>query len=96
MLDPELYQNLVKLKNYEGDLSELEMTFVIHDEISNQVNELIPGGHDILLTNQNVITYLYAYANYKLNETIKRQLGYFMKGFHRVVNKRWLKFHQGV
>lgn len=43
------------------------------------------------VTNQNVITYLYTYANYKLNETIKRQLSCFIRGFHQVVNKRWLK-----
>ena len=91
MLDPELFKNLHKLKNYKGDLTELEINFVIHDDITNNMTELVPNGNNIMVSNSNVITYLYRYANYKLNETIKRQLGCFMNGFHRVINKKWLK-----
>ena len=64
---------------------------MIHDDVTDQVTELLPGGHDIVLSNSNVISYLYTYANYKLNETIRRQLTCFMRGFHRVLNRKWLR-----
>jgi ubiquitin-protein ligase E3 B len=91
LLDQELFNNLQKLKNFNGDLRDLDMNFVIHDDVTDQVTELIPGGHGVVLNNNNVISYLYTYANYKLNETIKRQLTCFIRGFHRILNPKWLK-----
>jgi ubiquitin-protein ligase E3 C len=91
LLDPELFNNLNKLKNYKGDLRDLDINFTIHDDITNKETALISNGEEVYVTNQNVITYLYTYANYRLNETIKRQLTCFIRGFHRVVNKKWLK-----
>jgi hypothetical protein len=91
MLDPELFNNLQKLKNYKGNLRDLDINFTIHDDITNRETELVPNGESVYVTNENVITYLYTYANYKLNETTKRQLTCFIRGFHRVINKKWLK-----
>ena len=91
LLDPELFNNLIKLKDFSGNLRDLDINFTIHDDIINKETELITNGQNVYVTNENVITYLYTYANYKLNETIKEQLTCFIRGFHRVLNKKWLK-----
>ena len=90
-MDKELYNNLQKLKNFEGNISDLGISFVIDDEITQTEIELIPGGKSIEVSNQNIISYLYHYADYKMNKTIRNQLNSFMAGFHKIINSRWLK-----
>lgn len=80
----------MKLKTYNGDVSDFGLYFVIDDPITMQEIDLIPNGRSILVTNQNKISYLYYYAHFKMNVTIKSQLKNFMNGFHRVINPKWL------
>lgn len=54
-LDNELYRNLTSVKHYEGDVSELDLTFSVVDNHLGQLttHDLIPGGRVISVTNQN-------------------------------------------
>ncbi|XP_043725409.1 E3 ubiquitin-protein ligase UPL6-like isoform X2 [Telopea speciosissima] len=92
-LDPELYRHLIFLKHYEGDISELELYFVIvNNEYGEQTEEeLLPGGKDIRVTNENVITFIHLIANHRLNFQIRQQSSHFMRGFQQLMQKNWIE-----
>lgn len=91
-LDPELYRHLLFLKHYQGDVSELELYFVIiNDEYGEQKEEeLLPGGKDIHVTKENVITYIHLIANHRLNYQIRHQSSHFLRGFQQLMEKEWI------
>ena len=71
-LDPELYKNLMSLKDIVrggGDLEELALSFTITTTMygSYQQTPLMPGGVDTPVTNSNYFRYIAAIANHKLN-----------------------------
>ncbi|KAG9457742.1 hypothetical protein H6P81_002250 [Aristolochia fimbriata] len=91
-LDPELYRHLLFLKHYDGDLSELELYFVI---VSNEYGEqkeeeLVAGGKDIRVTNKNVREYIHYVAHYRLNHQIISQSKHFLRGFQKLIRKDWM------
>ena len=53
--DSELYKNLMFLKTYENDISELDLTFSITDNNYGTINEieLFPGGSKQIVTSTN-------------------------------------------
>lgn len=57
------------LQHYEADISELELYFVIlNNEYGEQTEEeLLPGGKNIRVTNENVITFIHLVSNHRLN-----------------------------
>jgi len=71
-LDPVLYKNLISLKNYKGDVSELGLDFsVITCEFgTNLTEELKPNGSNIPVTNGNRIEYIHLMSDYKLNKQV--------------------------
>ncbi|KAJ4796995.1 ubiquitin protein ligase 6 [Rhynchospora pubera] len=91
-LDPELYRHLQFLKHYEGDVSELELYFVIvNNEYGEQTEEeLLPGGRNMRVTNDNVITFIHLVSNHRLNYQIRNQSSYFLKGFQQLIQKDWI------
>ncbi|KAL9325697.1 hypothetical protein ACSQ67_006342 [Phaseolus vulgaris] len=101
-LDPELYRHLIflkyingskqRLKHYKGDISELELYFVIvNNEYGEQTEEeLIPGGRNLRVTNENVITFIHLVANHRLNFQIRQQSSHFLRGFERLIQKDWI------
>jgi ubiquitin-protein ligase E3 C len=60
-LDKEIYDNLIFLKNYEGDAKDLMQTFAHEyrssDNIQQSIN-LIPNGSNIYVDNHNKLTYI--------------------------------------
>lgn len=60
---------LCNLQHYEGDISDLELYFVIvNNEYGEQKEEeLLPGGKNLRVTNENVITFIHLVANHRLN-----------------------------
>ncbi|XP_043709518.1 E3 ubiquitin-protein ligase UPL6-like isoform X1 [Telopea speciosissima] len=92
-LDPELYRHLIFLKHYEGDISELELYFVIvNNEYGEQTEEeLLPGGKDIRVTNENVIQFIHLIANHRLNFQIRQQSSHFLRGFQQLIQKNWIE-----
>ncbi|KAK9288799.1 hypothetical protein L1049_017264 [Liquidambar formosana] len=91
-LDPELYRHLIFLKHYEGDLSELELYFVIvNNEYGEQTEEeLLLGGKNVRVTNENVITFIHLIANHRLNFQIRQQSSHFLRGFQQLIQKDWI------
>ncbi|XP_051127667.1 E3 ubiquitin-protein ligase UPL6 isoform X2 [Andrographis paniculata] len=88
-LDPELYRHLIFLKHYDGDISELELYFVIvNNEYGEQTEEeLLPGGKSTRVTNENVITFIHLVANHRLNFQIRQQSSHFLRGFQQLIKK---------
>jgi len=91
-LDPELYRHLLFLKHYNGDISELELYFVIvNNEYGGQCEEeLLPGGRHMRVTNDNVITFIHLVANHRLNYQIRAQSTHFLRGFQQLIPKDWI------
>ncbi|TKY54285.1 E3 ubiquitin-protein ligase UPL6 [Spatholobus suberectus] len=91
-LDPELYRHLIFLKHYRGDISELELYFVIvNNEYGEQTEEeLLPGGRNLRVTNDNVITFIHLVANHRLNFQIRQQSSHFLRGFQQLIQKDWI------
>ncbi|GLT58386.1 hypothetical protein SLA2020_312830 [Shorea laevis] len=90
--DRELCRHLISLKNYEGDISELELYFIIvNNEYGEQrEEELVPGGKNLRVTKDNVFEYIYLYCNYRLNFQIQKQSSHFLGGFQKLMQKHWI------
>ncbi|KAJ3669606.1 hypothetical protein LUZ60_011556 [Juncus effusus] len=91
-LDPELYRHLQFLKHYKGAISELELYFVVvNNEYGEQIEEeLLPGGKEKRVTNENVITFIHLVANHHLNYQIRHQSLHFLRGFQQLIQKDWI------
>ncbi|RVW71611.1 E3 ubiquitin-protein ligase UPL6 [Vitis vinifera] len=81
------------LQHFEGDLSELELYFVIvNNEYGEQTEEeLLPGGKNIRVTNENVITFIHLIANHRLNFQIRQQSTHFLRGFQQLIQRDWIE-----
>ncbi|KAK7337160.1 hypothetical protein VNO77_17721 [Canavalia gladiata] len=92
-LDPELYRNLMYVKNYDGDVKELSLDFTVTEESLGKryVVELKSGGKDISVTNENKMQYIHAMADYKLNQQILPFSNAFYRGLIDLVSPSWLK-----
>ncbi|XP_010504062.1 PREDICTED: E3 ubiquitin-protein ligase UPL7-like isoform X1 [Camelina sativa] len=92
-LDPELYRNLMYIKNYDGDLKELCLDFTVTEEFCGKMNiiELKPGGKDISVMNENKMQYIHAMADYKLNRQIVPFSNAFYRGLTDLISPAWLK-----
>ncbi|GLT58392.1 hypothetical protein SLA2020_312880 [Shorea laevis] len=91
-MDPELYRQLLFLKNYEGDISDLELYFMIENNENGEQREekLVPGGENLRVTKDNVIEYIYLVCNYRLNFQIQKQSSHFLGGFLQLMQKHWI------
>lgn len=93
-LDPVLHHNLLGLKSYEdgGDVAELGLDFtVVSNELGGaRVEELIPNGANVPVTNANRMEYIRQMADYKLNRQIRQQCAAFRRGLSNVVTVEWL------
>lgn len=92
-LDPVLYKNLVYLKNYKGDVADLNLDFTIsnNDLDEHEVIELKPGGSKIPVTRENRIEYVHLVADYRLNKQIRTQCAAFKRGLCQIIDLDWLR-----
>ncbi|XP_052728708.1 E3 ubiquitin-protein ligase UPL7 isoform X2 [Vigna angularis] len=92
-LDPELYRNLMYVKNYDGDVTELCLDFTVTEESLGKryVVELKSGGKDISVTNENKMQYMHAMADYKLNQQMLPFSNAFYRGLTDLISPSWLK-----
>ena len=91
-LDPELYRNLVSLKRYPGDVSDLCLYFTAIDRSGAEEREiqLIPrgnGGGDQL---ERSAIPLHCMSIYLLRAQMYRQVSSMRAGFEIMMRKRWL------
>ncbi|RZC38508.1 ubiquitin-protein ligase E3C [Asbolus verrucosus] len=92
-LDPVLYRNLLYLRDYSGDVSDLGLDFttVNNDLGETRVVELKPNGSNIQVTNENRLEYIQRLADLKLNVQLRKQCAAFRDGLDNVVPLLWLK-----
>ncbi|KAG7205243.1 hypothetical protein KM043_018323 [Ampulex compressa] len=92
-LDPIMYRNLLYLKSYKGDVTDLGLDFtVLSDELGERrVDELKSSGANIPVTNHNRIEYIHLMADYKLNKQIRAQCYAFKRGIGSVIPLDWLQ-----
>ena len=91
-MDATLYNNLMFLKTYEGDASDLCLTFAIStNEFGNNSElDLIPNGANIEVTDNNKHRYIELMAKYHVCDRLKEQSEAFTRGLWDVIDKRWL------
>jgi ubiquitin-protein ligase E3 C len=91
-LDASLYQGLLFLKNYEGNVEDLALTFTVSEQEFGKTRDvaLVPNGESVAVTNENRIKYIYLVANYKLNTQISKQCNAFFRGLSDVITPGWL------
>jgi ubiquitin-protein ligase E3 C len=93
-LDPELYQGLIFLKHYKGDVeADLSLNFTVTNSEfdASETIELIPEGSKTSVTAQNRINYIYLMSNYKLNIQLESQCAAFFKGLNDIIELKWLR-----
>ena len=101
-LDEGLYQGLLQLKNYTGNVEDFSLTFEIDDVISQRstdsstpstrivTRELRPGGSSIPVTNENRLVYISYVARHRLQIQPHRQTSAFLDGLGTIVSPSWL------
>lgn len=91
-LDPGLYKSLTYIKHYEGDVSELNLTFSIDQDFMGKIetHDLEPGGKSLPVTRENLIRYVHSVANFHLRTQINAQTEAFIKGFRSIIEPDWL------
>lgn len=92
-LDAELFRNLTYIKYYEGDATDLGLTFTQDQDVMGQIvtHELVHGGKGIMVTNDNKIAYMHAVAQFRMHKQIKDQIRAFNRGFYSVISQDWLE-----
>jgi len=92
-LDPVLYRNLLSLKKYDGDVTDLGLDFtVVNEELGeNKQVDLEPNGSKIPVTEANKIRYIHLMADYKLNRQIHDQCTAFKQGLFNVLDPEWIQ-----
>lgn len=91
-LDRDLYRSLTLVKNYHGDVQQLELSFSLDEDVMGKLvtHELIPGGRAEPVTDQNKINYVHSMARFRMVTQIKDQTFAFIKGFRSIINPEWL------
>ncbi|KDD73730.1 HECT-domain ubiquitin-transferase, partial [Helicosporidium sp. ATCC 50920] len=85
-LDPERYRSLVWM--LENDIEGvLDLTFTHEDDYFGQpvVTELLPGGANVRVTNENKREYVHLFARHHMTNAIRAQIDAFLAGFWDVV-----------
>jgi len=97
-LDEELYQGMLQLKNYPGDVADLGLDFTITDRVSlpdehpvrTVTRPLIPDGEKIPVTNENRPLYISYVARHRLVVQPYAQTRAFLRGLSMIIDPAWL------
>ncbi|KAF9353595.1 Ubiquitin-protein ligase E3B [Mortierella sp. AD094] len=81
--DEQVFQNLMFVKKYEGDVEDLGLTFSLDEEVfgTHRTIELMAGGKDVEVTKDNRINYIFKVSDYRLNRQIQDQSKAFIEGY---------------
>lgn len=88
-LDPIAGRSLEMVASYEGDMSELELTF--EASIGTLNVNLLPVGNAIPVTIDNRLDYVTRYVDYALNTLASQQIDNFVNGFRSICDGRAIK-----
>ncbi|RGP66671.1 ubiquitin- ligase e3 c [Fusarium longipes] len=96
-MDEELYNGMLRLKNYPGDVSELGIDFTIEDQISapgdpvkTVTKKLIANGDQTYVTNDNRLLYISYVARHRLVVQPALQTAAFLRGLRSIIRPNWL------
>lgn len=96
-LDEGLYQGLLQLKNYSGNVEDFSLNFAVTDTIRTSptttksiTRELRPGGADMPVTNENRLVYISFMARYRLQQQPYHQTNAFLRGLGMIISSSWL------
>ncbi|GES61527.1 IQ and HECT domain protein [Aspergillus terreus] len=96
-LDQGLYQGLLQLKNYPGDVEDFALNFTVTDTIPlgesesrTVTRDLKPHGSEIPVTNQNRLVYISYIARYRLQVQPALQTNAFLQGLGQIIQPSWL------
>ena len=95
--DRGLFESLMFLKKYEGDVEALTLSFALEqftDEAlpaaaRRQVN-LKPNGAQIPVSAANRLEYLFLVSHFRLNTQLRRACDAFLRGFSEVIPAAWV------
>lgn len=92
-MDSQLYHNLMFLKNYDGDVSDMCLTFTVStdDFGASEEKELIPNGFSVEVTSHNKQRYIGLVAKYYVCDRIRLQSEAFTRGLWEVIESAWLR-----
>lgn len=92
-IEPQLYNNLMFLKTYDGDASDLALTFTVMAEEFGGTREisLLPNGGDVEVTNSNKHLYIGLVAKYYVYDRIREQSEAMTKGLLEVIDRSWIQ-----
>lgn len=95
--DQELYNGMMRLKNYPGDVSELGLDFTIEDQVSMPgeptriiTRNLIPNGDNTPVTNENKLLYINYVARHRLVAQPFAVTRAFLTGLGMIIEPTWL------
>lgn len=97
-LDEALYKGLLNLKSYPGNVDEdMGLNFTVTDEVAlangktrTIESELVPGGTNQAVTNENRLLYISLMARWRLVRQSYRQTNNFLKGLSSIIEPGWL------
>lgn len=96
-LDEELYQGMLRLKNYPGDVGDLSLDFTVTDQISlpgepfrTTTRNLVPNGENVAVTNENRPLYISYVARHRLIIQPYAQTRAFLRGLGMIIDPGWL------
>ncbi|KAK4164563.1 hypothetical protein QBC43DRAFT_317740 [Cladorrhinum sp. PSN259] len=97
-LDEEVYQGMLKLKNYKGDVADFGFDFTINDQVSLpgkpmkvRTRNLRPGGDQMEVTNENRLVYINCVSRWRLRVQGYQQTKAFLKGLWMIIDPAWLR-----
>jgi hypothetical protein len=92
--DPELYKNLLWLRENEG-VEHLGLDFSVTEKRGDEIVtiDLIPNGHNIAVTDANKREYLERKFHYMVFESVSSQLYIFLKGLYEVIPQELLMLY---
>ncbi|KAJ6442069.1 IQ and HECT domain-containing protein [Purpureocillium lavendulum] len=96
-MDAELYQGMLTLKNYPGDVSDLGFDFTVEDQVSPPdqpvktiTRKLIANGDQTPVTNDNRLLYISYMARHRLVVQPSPQTTAFLRGLRAIIKPSWL------
>ncbi|EPS27915.1 hypothetical protein PDE_02859 [Penicillium oxalicum 114-2] len=96
-LDQRLYQGLLQLKNYPGDVEDFALDFTVTDSIpmpaglsQTITKDLRYNGSQSPVTNQNRLVYISYIARYRLQVQPALQTNAFLQGLGQIIQPAWL------
>ncbi|CUS22078.1 LAQU0S04e07712g1_1 [Lachancea quebecensis] len=96
-LDSELYSNLAKLSEMNAEqLQSLGLRFEATDEDTLETVNLMPNRPASIVTKSNVLQYLLAVADYKLNRKLKTGSRAFTGGLYTMIPPHWVEMFNSV